>query len=61
VGPQFTNILSVFADYFFALEMGIMISFIGNHMLTVFPYCVMDYYHFRFEADVSDYEDYCLL
>jgi len=36
-----------------------MISFAVTHIITVFPYCVIDYYHLRFEVDIGDYEDNC--
>jgi hypothetical protein len=42
--------------FFFALDMGKMISFVVSHIITVFPYCIMGYCHLRFEVDISDYE-----
>jgi hypothetical protein len=43
----------------FALDLERMISFVVTHAITVFPYCVIDYYHLRFEVDISDSEDNC--
>jgi hypothetical protein len=45
----------------FALDMEKMVSFVVTNVITVFPYCVIDYYHLRFEVDIGDYEDTTVL